>query len=172
MNGGLLIKMTKRRLLALDQATSTTGYSLWEDGQLVKYGKVKFEGSAIERVVQARQWLEKVVKMLKEDGYELEVVLEDIQLQHGDVVTFKTLAWVQGVLYAYLTECGIKTTLYFASEWKKSCGVKGKDRGAQKRSAQAYVLNTYGIKATQDECDAICIGAHHITEGNKVVSWD
>jgi hypothetical protein len=40
-------------------------------------------------------------------------------------------------------------------------GIKGRARVDQKRNAQLWVNNTYNIKATQDECDAICIGAHY-----------
>ena len=49
-----------------------------------------------------------------------------------------------------------------SNTWKSTLGIKGRARAEQKRNAQQYVLDTYGVKAIQDTCDAICIGAHII----------
>ena len=49
-----------------------------------------------------------------------------------------------------------------AGTWKSTLGIKGKTRPEQKQNAQKWVIATYGVKPTQDECDAICIGAHKI----------
>lgn len=159
-----------KTLLAIDQATSITGYALYRDGKLDKHGKIKFEGTAIERISQVRHWLDQMIDGLTLDGNELEIALEDIQLQK-DVVTFKTLAWLQGVLLTLCYEKNIKTRVYFSTSWKSTCGVKGKDRTEQKRNAQKYVVDTFNIKATQDECDAICIGQHALAEDDKNINW-
>lgn len=55
--------------------------------------------------------------------------------------------------------------------WKSQLNIKGKKRAEQKKNAQAYVLEHYGKKVTQDESDAICIGAYFV---NKDVgfNWD
>jgi len=159
-----------KRLLAIDQATTKTGYALYNEGKLEKYGKVEFEGTAIERIAQVKNWLDKMIGVLTVDGSELEVVLEDIQLQK-DVVTFKTLSWLQGTLLVLLQEKHIKVRVYFSTSWKSTCGVKGKNRGEQKRNAQKYVVDAFNIKATQDEVDAICLGKHAVTEDDKVINW-
>ena len=57
-----------------------------------------------------------------------------------------------------------------SSVWKSVVGIKGRARAEQKRNAQQHVTDTYGIKATQDECDAICIGAH-IAKKNAGFNW-
>ena len=56
-----------------------------------------------------------------------------------------------------------------STSWKSTLGIKGKDRPEQKRNAQAYVLQTYNLKPTQDECDAICIGTHYMK--SKDFDW-
>lgn len=94
-----------------------------------------------------------------------EVVFEDIQLQTGkinNVKTFKVLAEVYGTISCLLAEMGIPQTTVLASVWKSTLGIKGKDRTAQKKAAQEYVLNKYNIKLPQDTVDAICIGEHYI----------
>jgi hypothetical protein len=51
--------------------------------------------------------------------------------------------------------------------------IKGRTRPDQKRNAAIWVENTYGIKPTQDECDAICIGAHFFKNNlsNQGFDW-
>lgn len=88
-----------------------------------------------------------------------------------NVDTFKKLAEVFGVLYELFTEIGIKQSCVLASVWKSTLNIKGKDRAAQKRNAQTWVVDNYSIKPTQDECDAICIGVHKIKNNKAVFDW-
>lgn len=55
--------------------------------------------------------------------------MEDIQLQ-ANVLTFKTLAEVLGVLYELFTELKIPHSAVLSTVWKSSLGIKGKDRAA------------------------------------------
>jgi hypothetical protein len=70
---------------------------------------------------------------------------------------------VFGVIYELLTEMNIPNSAVLASSWKSTLGIKGKDRTAQKRNAQLYIQENYGMKPIQDICDAICIGLHHLS---------
>ena len=160
-------------ILALDQATNTTGWSLFQDETLIDFGVAKAEGLENTKIRLMKNWLQKKIQelSLKPDAT-IQVILEDIQLQHGDVKTFKILAHLQGVLLDVCYGYDIPVTLYYASEWKSSCGVKGKTRAEQKRNAQEYVLNTYNVKAIQDTCDAICLGTHHIKQLHSRISFE
>jgi len=65
-------------LLALDQATSTTGYSVWKGRILMAHGHKTFSGSDyIDRIVKLRDWVETLIDSV--DG-DLEIAIEDIQL--------------------------------------------------------------------------------------------
>jgi hypothetical protein len=59
-----------------------------------------------------------------------------------------------------------------ASSWKSTLGIKGRTRPEQKRNAQEFIQKTYNIKPTQDECDAICIGCHHLIHKVSNDSFD
>lgn len=149
-------------LLALDQSSRITGWAVFKDGKLSDYGKFNYEAYPIEeRLYKIRN---KVAELIQQ--YEItEVILEDIQMQNNvvnNVQTFKVLAEVFGVISELCVERKVPQTAALASTWKHTLGIKGKDRAAQKRNAQQWVIDTYGIKPTQDECDSICIGAHHI----------
>ena len=159
------------RVLALDQASRTSGWAVFEDGKLVTFGKFTADHSEVgDRLHYIRN---QVAKLIDNHGID-EVVFEDIQLQGNvanNVQTFKALAEVFGVLYELFVDLKMPRTAVLSTVWKSTLGIKGKDRAAQKKAAQAWVENTYGVKPTQDECDAICIGAHYVNNKVEVFDW-
>jgi phosphatidate phosphatase APP1 len=69
-------------------------------------------------------------------------------------------------------EFKVPRTSILASVWKSKLGIKGKDRPAQKRAAQNWVVNTYNIKVIQDIADAVCIGTAYLKDIKKdVYDW-
>lgn len=165
------------RLIAFDQALNTTGYSIFEDGALIKFDKfTTSEGvSTAEKLKEFREFVLILIEQEKPDM----IALEEIQLQqipgssaHGNVETFKKLAYVQAILLELIAEKELKFEIVASSSWKSTCGVKGRARAEQKRNAQAFVLQEYGVKAIQDICDSICIGRHVTELGDKEINWE
>ena len=161
------------KFLALDQSSRITGYAVFENAKLIDYGKFSVNDEDIGiRLMKIRQEVEKLIKQHQVD----EVVFEDIQMQGNvanNVQTFKTLAEVFGVIYELVTELNLPNTAVLASSWKSTLQVKGRTRPGQKRNAQALIEKTFSIKPSQDECDAICIGLHHILKPiTKTESFD
>lgn len=161
------------RLLALDQSSKITGWAIFDNGKLEQYGK--FDSGDIElpaRLTYIRNRIQDIIALQEID----EVVLEDIQLQNtvgNNVVTYKALAEVIGVITQLLNEMRVPHTLIHSSTWKSALSIKGRNRPEQKRAAQQYVVNTYHMdkkKPTQDECDAICIGIAH-TQNHQESAW-
>lgn len=162
------------KILALDQSSRVTGWSVFTDGGLLEYGK--FDASTVgtdfgKRLTYIQQ---KISSLIKQHNIE-HVVFEEIQLQNtvgNNVVTFKTLAYVQAAIIILLHELNIPYTIVASSSWKSTLGIKGRDRAAQKKNAQLYVNTIYNIKATQDECDSICIGTHYYKNSpDKGFDW-
>lgn len=159
------------RLLALDQSSKTSGYAIFIDGVLKDYGKFSFDDADVG--VRLQKIRNKVKSLIETNNID-EVVFEDIQLQENrvnNVKTFKVLAEVFGIVYELVTEMDIKNSAVLASSWKSTLKIKGKDRAEQKRNAQKFVQETYGVKPTQDECDAICIGCHMLKTIDLVFDW-
>lgn len=158
------------RILALDQASQTTGWSLWEDSKLITYGKFTAINPQMgDRLVTIRN---NVNKLINEYAPQ-KVLFEDIQLQTktvGNVHTYRVLAEVIGMLETYLTDINLPYEIISSSTWKSVLSIKGKNRTEQKQNAQKWVIENYSIKPTQDECDAICIGAAY--NKNNVNSWE
>lgn len=157
-------------LLALDQSSRITGWSVFKDNKLVDYGKFTLD----EENVDARlQHFRKKITQLIYDYSPDEVVYEDIQFQTNvanNVQTFKVLAEIYGVLSELLTEMRLPHTSILSTSWKSTLGIKGKARQEQKQNAQKYVLEKYGIKVVQDTVDSICIGEHYLN--NQKSAWD
>ena len=150
------------RLLALDQASKVTGWAIFEDGELKSYGKISLDDPNTDiRLVQLRQGIQTLVADYNID----EVIFEDIQQQNNvanNVQTFKVLAEVYGVVPELLRELQIPHSTVLAASWKSTLGIKGRTRAEQKKNAQLYVEQNYGIHVIQDIADAVCIGTHHI----------
>ena len=147
-------------ILAFDQATRTSGYSVYKDQDLIAHGTFTFTDSNLGiRLWKIRQKVEELYNKYLPD----KIVYEDIQLQQGavnNVVTFKSLAEVFGIIYEYATELGVDNESILAGVWRKGLGIAGNRRDIQKANAQKWVLDNCGIRVVEDEADAICIGAY------------
>lgn len=147
-------------ILAFDQASRTSGWSVFEDKNLIAHGTFTFSDSDLgKRLWKIRQKVIELTTTYKPN----KIVYEDIQLQEdatNNVKTFKTLAEVFGIIYEYATEAGIPNEAVLAGTWRSSLGIVGKYRDAQKANAQRWVLDNCGVRVVEDEADAICIGAH------------
>ena len=161
-------------LLALDQSSITTGYAIFKDGKPVVISHFTAQGTDLgSRLEQLRN---KIIELINE--YEIdEVVFEDIQLQDMaggkdvGIKTFKVLAEVFGVVLELLTELDIDYTIVPPTVWKATFKIAGKGRAKEKQLAQEYVFNTYGVKCTEDEADATCIGTHLIKKSTQEFNW-
>ena len=164
-------QVASKFIIALDQSTQLTGYAIFQDRDLIAHGVFSPSGDYEHRIVKLRQWLLDKLEPLKPN---VEVYFEDIQLQDlggGSIgiTTFKKLAHVQGALIVTCIEEDIPYTIVPAATWRKTCGVKGRVRSEYKPAAQAHVLEKYGIQATEDEADAICIGEYGVK--NFSLDW-
>ena len=159
------------KLLALDQASRTSGWAIFDDKELIDSGTFTLTSDDIgARLVDYRNKLSDLI-----DKYEIdEVAFEDIQMQGqiNNVQTFKILAEVFGVTQEFLVEQRYFYHVVSSNTWKSKLNIKGRTRPEQKKSAQEYVLEHYNKKVSQDESDAICLGASVVNEKRRVVhSW-
>lgn len=175
------------RILALDQATIITGWAIFDNQELIKYGVVtpneKFDKTT--RISILRQWLISIIDAAKPDL----ILFEDIQLQDFQksfpgqkkqsdnigVTTFKVLAELIGVLQNVAYELQIPHKIIHSGTWRKGVGVTGRSRADKKKSAQLIVKKRYDIQVSEDEADAICLalyGATNFTKEVPMISWN
>lgn len=159
--------------ISFDQATNTTGYSVFHNTELVKYGKFNKTGENefykfAEQSKEICLLIDNMKKLYPKE--KIKISLEDIQMQ-ANVQTFKTLARLQGALGTILlmNYPEIELNFVFSSTWKSFSKIKGKARAEQKRNAQKLIFDKYNKKVTQDEADAILIGYY---SSHKEVNWE
>lgn len=159
------------RVIALDAATVTTGYAIYDNKKLVAYGTFTANATTQtkERINQVKHWLNDIFDISEPDG----IGLEDVQLQR-DPQTYKVLANLQGVIVDQIFERKYDFLLSNSSTWRAYAGLHhSEERSAAKKRAQEHVLALFGIKATQDEADAICMGQYFAAHlcGKSKTNW-
>lgn len=161
-------KQNIKRTIVFDQAINTSGWAVFDDSQLIKYGSFTTKNDITEKKINTvKYWFRDMILAWRADR----VVIEDIQLQNFEegnlntigVTTFKSLAHLQGVLIDICYELKIPYKLAHTGTWRKYNEVKGKSRSDKKKSAQLIVKEIYNREVTQDEADAICIGRYGLS---------
>lgn len=157
------------KLLALDQSSKVTGYTVLEDGKIIEVNHFECTGDDVgNRLAQFRK---KIIYLIEEYDID-EIVFEDIQLQdvNGNketgIKTFKVLAEVFGVLHELCSEIKMPYTAVLPIKWKAHFKIAGKGRAQEKKMAQAYVEKNCNRKCTEDEADSLCIALYHFNQSN------
>lgn len=167
-----------KRIIALDQASKTTGFAIYDNNKLVKYGTFTTTADEdIDRFAMIKSWLLSMIANWKPDYIGLEGIQfqEEGSGQKMGITVFQTLARLQGVLMMVCHEQKIPFEICSTNTWRHSCGVKGKTRTDKKRSMQLLVKQWYDIKVTEDEADAIGIGYHlvnYVQRNTTITNWE
>lgn len=174
------------RILALDQATYDSGWSIYDDGKLVKYGVFSTTSETeVERANDIKVWLINMINNWHPDF----IGIEGIQFQEtstsrsGDtshksrmgVTVFQALARLQGVLLDTCFEAKIPTEVCPTNTWRSHCKVKGRTRTDKKRSMQLIAKEWFDVSVTEDEADSIGIGKYMSdikSSQNQIVEWE
>ena len=158
------------RLLALDQASRVTGVAIFDDDKLVKYGTFEIKSNQ-ELGKRLTQFLENLDKLYAAYHFDA-VAYEDIQLQMGNVETYKKLAYIQAMILFWCEKHEKNLYCLSPSHWRKILKDKygmswGKKRAEQKQTAIDFIQEHYKKEVDSDTADAICIGCAANIEINK-----
>ena len=145
------------RVLALDQATYTTGYAIFDNKKLVYYNSYTVEGQEAERLLKIRNWFISLIDAWNPDVVAFEGLTYSASF---GVTVFETLAHLLGVLIVTAHERDLVYKIYPNKKWTSYCQIKGTSRNDKKRSTQLQIKEWYGIDASEDCADAICIGRY------------
>lgn len=152
------------KILAFDQSTKISAYSLWIDGKYIDVGTIDLHKmkDTSERVRAMGVELCKVIEKYNPT----KVVIEEVA-QQSNPMTLKLLARIQGVIIGFCAAHNIDTYIVEPSKWRSTLHFKqgsGVKREELKAQAIKYVKDNYGLKLSEDSCEAICINeaAHKI----------
>lgn len=153
-------KVGTKRLLALDAATKTTGWAIYDKEQLVSYGHINIQGDNANRRIHDLKL--RLVDFIIQNDIDV-IAFEHIFLEEEgirNVELYRILANLQGVLIDTFLSLGKKYFLARASEWRKTCSISEKKRDIVKQRAVERAIQWFSIDVTQDEAEAICLGKH------------
>lgn len=158
------------RLLALDQASRVTGVAIFDDDKLVKYGTFEIKSNQ-ELGKRLTQFLENLDKLYAAYHFDA-IAYEDIQLQMGNVETYRKLAYIQAMILFWCEKNEKNLYCLSPSHWRKVLKEKygmswGRKRIEQKQTAIDFIQEYYKKEVDSDTADAICIGCAANIEINK-----
>lgn len=146
--------------LALDLSSKSTGYAIYENQELKKYGCISASSSNLyKRIEKMATELTTVLKENKIDRVVIEDVVPDDVRNNSKV--FRALMHLQGVICFTLDKFNLTPEYVVASHWRKLCGIRtgaGIHRESLKPKDIEFVKNQFGIIVNDDIADAICIG--------------
>lgn len=167
------------RILALDQSSHVTGYTIMDDGKVVKYGTFSTDlNDEIARINRIKMWLLSMIENWKPDFIGIEGIQYQDNVAGGakmGITVFQTLARLQGVLLELCFEKNIPYDIVPTNTWRHYCGVKGTKRVDRKRSMQLLVKNWYDISVSDDIADSIGIAKYfndRVTNYFKIENWE
>ena len=148
------------KIMGLDTSTTSTGYAIIENNKILKSGTVKPNKKldSIERII----CIEKEIKRLYDEFKPGFIVIEEM-------VAFRnanSMRILIGLIYPMIIEFVKKEALVVPvrpSEWRKVCGIKGKNRGELKENAIKYIYEKYNKKVEEDEAEAVCIAEYGLS---------
>lgn len=153
------------RVLAFDQSTRVTGYSVFEDGQYIKSGVIDLH-KITDTDERSKQMGVEICKII-EDNKPSVVIIEEVQ-QQSNVSTVIKLARIQGVAIGFCAAHNIDLHILTPSKWRAALhykqGPKVK-REELKQQSRNFVKNTFGLTIkSEDENEATAINeaAHRI----------
>lgn len=150
------------KILALDLSTKSTGWAVYDKGQLMDYGCIT--ASSTDLIKRIQKIVSELIQVLNKYTV-AKVIVEEVRPEEKiqNLQTHRALMWLQGAVAMVLHEVdkNIKMEYLYPSEWRKLCGIKtgaGVRRETVKESDIKFVNKTFGISVNDDIADAIGIG--------------
>lgn len=157
-----------QKILAFDQSTKISAYSLFIDGKYVECDCIDLHKmkDTSERVRAMGVELCKVIEKYNPD----KVVMEEVA-QQSNPLTLKLLARIQGVIIGFCAAHNISTYIVEPSKWRSTLDFKqgsGVKRAELKEQAINHIKDVYDLELSEDCCEAICINE----AAHKIYKWN
>lgn len=162
--------------LSIDNALAVSGWAVWEDKKLVKYGT--FKTKSTDNIEKRLYDIKYEIIDLIDDNRIDQVFFEDCQSQNNrNMQTYHKLSMVKATILLTCFEKEKPTICLSPSSWRSILNTKfkfkfGRARAEQKKRAKEFVKEHFNVDATEDECDAICLGyAGILNLNNQKGAW-
>ena len=133
------------KLLALDLATITSGYSVFYDDKLVESGTLKVKGDLEDRLIFMKKEIIKVC-----NKHNINAIISEQEQIHKGGATTNALCKQSGVLRCTSDDMGIPYVFVPINTWRIDCGIKhNMKRALQKAEAIKKVKELYNVIVPQ-----------------------
>lgn len=158
------------RILAFDQSTRVTGYSIFDDGKYVKSGVIDLH-KIKETDERSKQMSVEICKIIENNKPDV-TIIEEVQQQSNTATVIK-LARIQGVAIGFCAAHNIDLHILRPTEWRSALGYQQGPkvkREALKQQSLDFVKKNFGLELIEDEAEAVCINeaAHRIYEFDEI----
>lgn len=153
--------------MSIDQATIKTGIAVHCDGKLTMYDLIDLEKEKVDIPERIYVMVDRICKVILKNKPDC-VVLEDVAMQ-SNPATLILLSRLQGAILGCCRVNKIPFDILKPSKWRKALGFeqgKGIKRPELKKQAVRFVKDNYGLKLSEDVCEAICIGNAYLRMNN------
>jgi Holliday junction resolvasome RuvABC endonuclease subunit len=153
------------KILAFDQSTKITGWSLFIDGEYVDSGVIDLSKNTNTEERSKKMGLA-ICKIIA-DNKPNAVIIEEVAMQ-SNAQTLKLLARIQGVAIGFCAAHDIELHILGPSKWRSSLGFTqgSKTKREQlKQQSRDFIKNVFDLNIkSEDENEAIAINeaAHRI----------
>ena len=171
-------------ILALDASTKNSGYAIFKEKELIKYGCIQSsKTNVIERILYMIKEIDKLITEYQVEKIILEEVLpkneayDDGASHHANPKVFKPLMWLQGGInfMVHMNHKDLEIEYIMPNEWRAKVGIRtgrGVKRETLKSADIKFVYDTFGIEVNDDIADACGIGWAYIKDSQKqVFDW-
>lgn len=154
------------KLLSLDTSTTCTGYAVYENGELIKYGCLTHDKKVHLKQDEKMQEMVKMIYRLMDEldpkivAIELTAVARNVQVQ-------RNLTMILGAVYGYCVSRKIYFYSFRPSEWRNRVTPEKKPRKRDelKEWSKNQVKEIFKIELDSDDTsDAILIGYAYYME--------
>ena len=166
------------KIIALDASTSCTGYAVFEDEQLVTYGKIKPNGNDWrDRIMDETLELAALIR----EYHPRVIIAEDLPLKPG-ANTLQKLGAVHGMILSLCAGFRIKPMFILPTNWRHELGMFDGTRAGMKRDVMkekaVYMANKqFGLdlqwisptssKNDDDVAEAVLIGWSYVIKSQN-----
>ncbi len=157
------------RVMAWDQSTTKSGWSVWESLTIEAYGLIDWSDKKLKLSTDERfeKMCVSIMEQIKETEPEI-VLIEDTTMQRNPQA-LKLLSRLQGFIFAVCLLNGIEFQIVHPSTWRSVLGFKKAKRDELKKRAMEFVHEELFINdATEDESEALCIGYSYLIDTLKL----
>lgn len=152
----------------MDQSTKLTGWCIWVNGKYKTSGIIDCQ-KIKDNIIRFDTMIRELLSLL--NRYSPTVIyIEDTALQKN-AKTLKELSQLQGVIIGYCKAQDIDIQIITPGEWRKLLGFtqgSGVKRKELKAQCFEWVKNHLGLEKSEDEVEAIGIGAAVLKKFNCV----